>query len=53
MLQLGWLWNDPLKVGVAAPPFKLKDQDGNLVDLVKLRGKNVILVFYPADGTPG
>jgi len=53
MLQLGWLWSDPLKVGVTAPPFKLKDQDGNLVDLVKLRGKNVILVFYPADDTPG
>ncbi len=53
MLQLGWLWSDPLKVGSPAPPFKLKDQDGNLVELDKLRGKNVILVFYPADDTPG
>ncbi len=53
MFQLGWLWSDPLKVGAAAPPFKLKDQDGNLVDLAKMRGKNVILVFYPADDTPG
>ncbi len=53
MLQLGWLWSDPLKVGAPAPPFKLKDQDGNLFDLMKLRGKNVILVFYPADDTPG
>jgi peroxiredoxin len=31
----------------------LKDQDGNLVDITKLRGKHVILVFYPADDTPG
>ena len=53
MLQLGWLWSDPLKVGAPAPRFKLKDQDGTLFDLMNLRGKNVILVFYPADDTPG
>ncbi len=53
MLQLSWLWSDPLKVGDPAPPFKLKDHSGNLVDLQALRGKNVILIFYPADDTPG
>lgn len=53
MLQLGWLWSDPLKVGSPAPAFKLKDQHGNLVDLKAQRGKNVILIFYPADDTPG
>lgn len=53
MLQLDWLWSDPLKVGVQAPLFKLKDQDGNLVELEKQRGKNVVLVFYTMDDTPG
>jgi thioredoxin-dependent peroxiredoxin len=53
MLQLSWLWSDPLKAGTPAPPFRLPDQDGNQVDLLMLRGKNVILVFYPADDTPG
>ena len=53
MLQLSWLWSDPLKIGVDAPPFTLKDQDGHEVSLLKLRGKNVILIFYPADDTPG
>ena len=53
MLQRGWLWSDPLQVGVTAPTFKLKDQDGNLVDTAKLRGKNVILIFYTMDDTPG
>ncbi|WP_031498766.1 peroxiredoxin [Bryobacter aggregatus] len=51
MLQLSWLWSDPLEVGVDAPLFTAKDQDGNEVSLQKLRGKNVILVFYPGDDT--
>ncbi len=53
MLQLGWLWSDPLKIGVQAPPFTLKDQDGHEVNLLKQRGKNVILIFYTADDSPG
>jgi peroxiredoxin Q/BCP len=53
MLQLDWLWSDPLAVGTTAPPFTLKDHEGREVNLLKLRGKNVILVFYPADDTPG
>ena len=53
MLPLSWLWSDPLKVGASAPLFTLKDQDGNEVNLLKQRGKNVILVFYPADDSPG
>jgi peroxiredoxin len=36
-----------LKVGDAAPDFTLKDQDNNEVTLSKLRGQNVVLVFYP------
>ncbi|MBS2026758.1 MAG: peroxiredoxin [Deltaproteobacteria bacterium] len=36
-----------LKVGDTAPDFTLKDQDNNEVTLSKLRGQNVVLVFYP------
>jgi peroxiredoxin Q/BCP len=46
-----WLRSDPLAVGQDAPHFELRDQDGNAVSLSGLRGKNVVLVFYPADET--
>ncbi len=49
---LSWLFSDPLPVGAPAPDFTLNDQDGKPVSLARLRGKNVILVFYPADETP-
>ena len=42
----------PLAPGTVAPDFTLRDQDGNEVALSKLRGKNVVLVFYPRDNTP-
>jgi peroxiredoxin Q/BCP len=35
------------------PDFSLPDQDGNRVSLSELRGRNVILIFYPGDETPG
>jgi peroxiredoxin Q/BCP len=50
---LSWLFSDPLPVGVDAPEFSLHDQDGGVVSLAALRGKNVVLVFYPADETSG
>ena len=34
-------------VGDAAPDFTLKDQNGNDVTLSALRGKPVVIVFYP------
>jgi thioredoxin-dependent peroxiredoxin len=43
---------DLLQVGAPAPEFTLKDQDGNAVSLSALKGKNVVLVFYPMDETP-
>ena len=46
-----WLLGAPLPVGTPAPEFSASDQDGNLVSLKSLRGRNVILVFYPADDT--
>jgi thioredoxin-dependent peroxiredoxin len=30
----------------------MRDQDGQLVKLSELRGKNVVMVFYPRDETP-
>jgi peroxiredoxin Q/BCP len=49
--MLDWLFSDPLAAGSAAPDFKLQAQDGTTVELSKLRGKNVVLVFYPGDDT--
>jgi thioredoxin-dependent peroxiredoxin len=49
--MLSWLFSEPLAVGEAAPNFTLRDQDGHEVSLAALRGKNVVLVFYPADET--
>ena len=37
--------------GSVAPDFTLPDQDGNKVSL-GLRGRTVVLVFYPADFSP-
>jgi peroxiredoxin Q/BCP len=42
-----------LKVGDKAPDFNVNDQDGNNVKLSALKGKKVILYFYPKDMTPG
>lgn len=49
--MFSWLFSDPLGVGDAAPDFTLPDQEGNPVTLSKLRGQNVVLVFYPGDDT--
>jgi thioredoxin-dependent peroxiredoxin len=40
-------------VGDTAPDFTLPDQDGNEVSLSGLRGKTVVLYFYPKADTPG
>jgi len=50
--MLDWLFSDPLPVGSKAPDFSLSDETGTTVTLASLRGKNVALVFYPADFTP-
>jgi thioredoxin-dependent peroxiredoxin len=42
-----------IQEGKAAPAFTLADSDGNKVSLKDLRGRNVILYFYPRDDTPG
>ena len=40
-------------VGMQAPDFSLVDADEKLVKLSSLRGKWVVLYFYPQDDTPG
>jgi peroxiredoxin Q/BCP len=42
-----------LKPGMPAPDFELKDATGKVWRLEDLRGRKVILYFYPADDTPG
>ena len=41
------------KVGEPAPDFTLRDDRGHEVSLSRLRGKTVVLWFYPKDDTPG
>ena len=44
---------NPLSAGDAAPLFSLPDQDGNPVSLESLKGKKVLVYFYPKAMTPG
>ncbi len=42
-----------LSVGDKAPAFTLTDQHGEKVQLSKLKGRKVLLFFYPKADTPG
>ncbi|HEV7459518.1 MAG TPA: thioredoxin-dependent thiol peroxidase [Solirubrobacteraceae bacterium] len=42
-----------IEPGQAAPDFTLPDQHGDPVTLSQLRGKTVVLYFYPKADTPG
>jgi thioredoxin-dependent peroxiredoxin len=42
-----------VKEGEVAPDFALSADDGSTVKLSALRGKKVVLYFYPKDDTPG
>jgi peroxiredoxin Q/BCP len=42
-----------LQIGDLAPDFTLPDQSGVALPLSSLRGKRVVLYFYPKDATPG
>lgn len=44
---------DWVEAGSKAPDFTLPADDGSRVNLSKLRGKPVVLYFYPRDDTPG
>jgi thioredoxin-dependent peroxiredoxin len=42
-----------LETGDVAPDFLLADQSGKEISLSSLKGKNVVLYFYPKDDTSG
>jgi thioredoxin-dependent peroxiredoxin len=42
-----------VEVGKQAPDFTLTAHNGETVTLSNLKGKNVVLYFYPKDMTPG
>lgn len=42
-----------IDVGQSAPDFSLPDENGDLVRLSDLRGRKVVLYFYPKDDTSG
>jgi thioredoxin-dependent peroxiredoxin len=42
-----------IATGDVAPDFQLPDQDGKELSLHDLRGKNIVLYFYPKDDTSG
>ncbi|MEM1941077.1 MAG: peroxiredoxin [Candidatus Caldarchaeum sp.] len=42
-----------LRVGDVAPGFELVSHTGERINLEKLRGRYVVLFFYPKDGSPG
>ena len=42
-----------IEPGELAPDFTLSDQDGSGVTLSELRGRKVVLYFYPKADTPG
>src|SRR4051812_47977150 len=42
-----------IEAGQQAPDFTLSDQDGEPVTLSELRGRPVVVYFYPKADTPG
>jgi peroxiredoxin Q/BCP len=42
-----------LQEGTPAPDFELESDEGSTVRLSDLRGKPIVLYFYPKDDTPG
>jgi peroxiredoxin Q/BCP len=46
-------WAQELKVGDAAPDFTLQASDGQTYTLSKLKGKTVVLAWFPKAFTGG
>jgi peroxiredoxin Q/BCP len=42
-----------ISINEKAPDFEVKATGDNLIRLFDLKGKNIILYFYPRDNTPG
>lgn len=45
--------DEPLAPGTVAPDFTAETHDGKTLQLTALKGKSVVLYFYPKDDTPG
>lgn len=43
----------PMRINDKAPDFTLQDENGKEIALKNLRGKTVVLYFYPRANTPG
>lgn len=43
----------PIQVGKAVPAFSAPSTSGGIITLAELKGKNVVLYFYPKDNTAG
>jgi cytochrome oxidase Cu insertion factor (SCO1/SenC/PrrC family) len=43
----------PMHINDKAPDFTLQDENGKEIALKDLRGKTVVLYFYPRANTPG
>ncbi len=52
-LATGTAWADELKVGDKAPDFTLPGTDGKTYTLSQLKGKNVVLAWFPKAFTGG
>jgi len=50
---MGLFSGTTLKPGDAAPLFTLKDQTGKKVSLASLKGKRIVLYFFPKADTAG
>ncbi len=50
---MGLFSGTTLKPGDNAPDFTLADQSGKKLKLSGLRGRRVVLFFYPKADTPG
>jgi thioredoxin-dependent peroxiredoxin len=53
LMMSGQIWAKPLKVGSPAPVFSAPSHKAPLLGLEDFKGKPLIVVFYPADFTPG
>ena len=42
-----------LEIGGTAPDFSLPNQNDNLISLSSLKGKKVVIWFFPKASTPG
>lgn len=42
-----------LEISAVVPTFEVRDQDGKTFTLETLKGKRVVVFFYPKADTPG